>query len=219
MDTSPAPVGPPVEPTTIDGWEASITALKAEGVQVGVDLDAIAAERSGLALAATNGRDPVAMQRVAELNQRQITLAMRQDLLTVAAMSAEHRLAEARQAELDALGAARRAQLVEGAERAAVKAAAVDDAARNLGRALVAYFGEVEGLRRDGLDSTYHAKLRNRTMMAGAMYMAGLGGHVPLQAVAPHHRTTLENWTRRMLAYLLPPAPAPAEAVESAEAA
>lgn len=216
MATEHTPSVLPMKPKTIGEWEADIAAIRAEGAQIGADLDAIMAERSGLALAATSGRDGAAMAQVAVLNQRQITLSMRQDLLTVAALAAEDRLAQARQAELDALTAAQRARLVEGAERTAVMAGRLDAKARDLGRALAEFSVEVEALRRDGLDSTYHGKLRNRTMMAGAMYTAGLAGHVPLQAVSPHHRTTMEAWTRRMLGYLLTPTPAQAEAAEAA---
>lgn len=204
MAPRPTPAEPSVVPMTIDECEARIAALRAEGAQVAVDLDAVSAERRTLALDATGGKAS-AMQRAGELNARQVTLSQRQDLLSVAGQVTTDRLAQARQEAADALSAAQRVRLIEGATRAALKAAEVDSAARTLSRKLTEFSAETDGLQRDGLDSTYYGKLRNRTMMAAAMHAAGLSGHVPLQAVSSHHRTTLENWTRRMLGYLLDP--------------
>lgn len=201
----------PAGPRSPAEWETTIAELHAERTALQVEMEAIDAERRGLALSATSG-DPAAQTRIAELNQRQIEAGHRQDLLTSAVSVAEENLGLARQAVVDARAAEQRAQQVAGATRTAQAAAAVDAAAQDLGRAMTAYLAEVDALRRAGVDSTYFNKLRNRTMMAGAMHAASLSGHLPLPAVSAHHRSTMEAWARRMLAHLLDPPPGEAEA-------
>lgn len=214
MAPRPAPAEPPVAPMTIDECEARIAALRAKGIQVAADRDALKAERHTLALGATGG-DKAAMARVGELNARDVSLSQEQDLLDVAGQMTTDRLTQARQEAADALSAAQRARLIEGTTRVKMKAAGVDATGRDHARAWNEYFAELDGLRSAGLDATYHGKLRNRTMMAGAMHTAGLSAHVGLPPVSPHHRTTLENWVQRMLGHLLAPPPAAGPATET----
>jgi hypothetical protein len=80
------------------------------------------------------------------------------------------------------------------------------------------YGAAVEGMRRLGLDTTAYNRLRNRTMLAGGLHLAGVGAVTPLPPVSVHHRKTLEAWTRQMVGHL-DPQPAVAVTPPAAEEA
>lgn len=189
-------------------WQSVIEKLEGDRATVAVREAAAAEEARPLALPAATG-DAKAAKRLAEINARRDALVREAETFSVALTTAREQHAAAVAKERAAQDAERRAVLAEEAKSLIQRAQEFDAAARALAVAAAGYDQELTSLSRRGLTSTQYNRLRNRTMTAGALHIAGLTGHVPLPAVSPGHRKTLEAWAKQMLGAVTEP---PAEA-------
>lgn len=189
-------------------WEAVLAALRRDAAAGQAELEAIEAERRGLALAATSG-DTAAMAQVAELNVRQATVARRTDLLTAATDGASGKLAEALAARQRAAAATRKGQAATVAEALLAQSVRADAAFAELTAALGARAALARRLAGTGGPSVNH--LMNRTRLLSAATHAGLDGQLEIGRAPRHLSASLRDIDATLLRDLLPPGEAEPE--------
>lgn len=187
--------GAPAWPIVIEQLTADRAAAAAEG-------QAAAQEAGSVSLAASMG-DKSAVARLAAADAQEAAAGRRVKQLDAALADAEGQLRAVEQMAVDAATAERRAALATAAVMQVEMAGEVDRAAAVLARAMGAYDGHLLTLARLGLDTSQYNQLRNRTMLAGSLHLAGLSGKIPLAACSPHHRRPLRDWSAARLADLL----------------
>jgi hypothetical protein len=190
-----------------EDWSGVIAGLKADRIRAEAELAELVQQRRPHALGVATG-NVAAVAAVDRLGKAEAKLRTRLAVLGDALVDAAAQRDAAAAAE--ARAAVRRAQAAQIGHELLQAAGDVDAAALQLGRVLRRHAELVDALRRLGVDSSVHGKLRNRTMTAGALHLAGLAGHLPLSPRA--FARTVHGWNERLLGHVLAAAPAEAAA-------
>jgi hypothetical protein len=187
-----------MQETGSEHWRQVITGLEGDLRGTEAAMAAVEAARAPLPLPAATG-DKAAAAALAKIDARRVELLRQRDTLADAIRAAHDRRDAAEAEEEGAAAAAQAARLREASAVQVELAGQVDAAARELARALAAYSAQLMTMRRLGLHHYLANKLENKTVLAGALHLAGLSGAVTLPAVSPGHRRTRKDWTAQML--------------------